>query len=1064
MKKLPILLRTVSKCMIAAMTLPVLMVGAAPLTTAHAEAAAEAEYEAKKAAYREKLKAEEVTTDDLLIGSWVSFYSFDVDSYEHQLDQMAAAGLNFNLFPRDFGSGKMFDAAYWADVEEQYARRNMVYCMNGGLSASELAQGVEFAAGKQHCVGYHVIDEPGGSALGQVGEVMRAYHEADPERYGFTNLLPSYAGSAWLGGTYREYVENYVAAVGAENLEYLSHDFYVFQAGGGVNSGIFADMEVMRAVAYENGKLKTHAFPQSTAWNGMRMPNINEMRWNVYAYLAYGFKALSWFNLVCPGNSDTEGEGFHDSLIYRDGTIRNPELFEAWSELNWEVRGLSSALMNLDTVHAYHTRDNVSGVELLPVDFFIQPTNSKADFVISFMEAKDGSEPYIMIFNKSTRRAATGNFELDLSCGLTGIEYLDPHTGEYIPMDISDGVLTDSYDIGEGKLYRLKGDIKLNEAAPEAPSVDLVGGVYQEPQTVTVTPPTEGATVVYTLDGSYPTAEATPYTTPITLGKAGETSVHTLRVATVRGNAISEVVTRHYVINGLAADGSNGSSLVDAPSDKISSTGEWHLSDGKLSLTGGAVAETLNPYLDTSASYENLRITADFRFDETCDKSASAGILLRAAEGEDYLYIKVSRTGKLTAWRNDQKVKLTETYAQSVKVSDGFDLTVTLAGKRLYIEANGQLAAEAILAEPMTAVHVGVNATEGGAFTAEHIYTMPEVAPAPELEVALVKLETSGGSVTVPKDTSREDVIALLDKTASGTDENGESATYDILWSLDELELSAPGLYTVKGYPVLSEDSLVVNPRGVAARATLRITYDPDRTELNAAISLMESLRAEDYSPDTWEAAEEAYRNALGLVEVDVPQNSVTVAAVFLMDRLNALDPVGIDFAALDAAVASLKARDLSSSAYTEESRAEAAQVLAEAEGFSRTGPVTQAAVDELTARVTAAEQGLAEADTSVVTETIESETAESEPVESATAEETTAESEPFESESVVEATNTETDSIAAEQELTAAAENTEAEPDENDVRGCGSALGGAALILATGAAGACALHKKKED
>ena len=48
------------------------------------------EYEAKKAAYRAKIMADDVTTDDLLIGSWVSFYSFDVDSYEYQLDQMAA--------------------------------------------------------------------------------------------------------------------------------------------------------------------------------------------------------------------------------------------------------------------------------------------------------------------------------------------------------------------------------------------------------------------------------------------------------------------------------------------------------------------------------------------------------------------------------------------------------------------------------------------------------------------------------------------------------------------------------------------------------------------------------------------------------------------------------------------------------------------------------------------------------------------------------------------------------------------------------------------------------------
>ena len=66
---------------------------------------ADGEYEAKKQAYREKLMADDVTSDDLLIGSWVSFYSFETDSYEYQLDQMAAAGLNFNIFPKHFGSG-----------------------------------------------------------------------------------------------------------------------------------------------------------------------------------------------------------------------------------------------------------------------------------------------------------------------------------------------------------------------------------------------------------------------------------------------------------------------------------------------------------------------------------------------------------------------------------------------------------------------------------------------------------------------------------------------------------------------------------------------------------------------------------------------------------------------------------------------------------------------------------------------------------------------------------------------------------------------------------------------
>ena len=310
-------LRTLCRILTALMLVSVLAIPAMALTAHAEETATDAEYEAKKQAYREKLMADDVTTDDLLIGSWVTFYSFEKDSYEYQLDQMAAAGLNFNMFPRDFGSGAMFDAEYWNNVEEQYAKRNMIYQMNGSMAEKNIAIGVEFAAGKEHCVGYHVVDEPTADKFPEIARLVKLYREADQTRYPMVNLFPSYAPEWALGGTYEQHVTNFVQTIGPESIEYLSHDYYPFRDGGVVLTDIFADMEVLRKVAYENGKLKTHAFPQSTAWNGTRMPTADEMRWNVYGYLAYGFKALSWFNLVCPGSSDTEGEGFNDSLIYR---------------------------------------------------------------------------------------------------------------------------------------------------------------------------------------------------------------------------------------------------------------------------------------------------------------------------------------------------------------------------------------------------------------------------------------------------------------------------------------------------------------------------------------------------------------------------------------------------------------------------------------------------------------------------------------------------------------------------------------------------------------------------
>ena len=391
-----------------------------------------------------------------LIGSWVSFYPFEKDSFEYQLDQMASAGINFNHFPKHFGWGEYDNPEYWNEIEEQYKKRNMFYHMYAPDSQNPtVIAGLTAIAssGKDHCIGYHVTDEPLAEQLDGVGAAVRAYRLADNQRFPLVNLLPSYAGEGALGGTYRDYLQRYIDVAGKDNVEYLSHDFYFISKNGtGGTKLLFQDMEAMRSVAYTNGRLKTHAFPQSTEWNGMRMPTADEMRWNLYAYLTYGFKALSWFNLVCPGASDSDGEGFTNSMIYRDGTIRDPELFAAFSDLNWEVRVLGDMLVTLDTVHAYHTDEDQPGVEHLPEDFILRP-NGTNKFVVSCMEHKENGDVYLMIFNKAFE--AVNRAVFTVGSDLKGMEYVNPHTGENEPIDLSEGTLTSDFLAGEGKLYKL---------------------------------------------------------------------------------------------------------------------------------------------------------------------------------------------------------------------------------------------------------------------------------------------------------------------------------------------------------------------------------------------------------------------------------------------------------------------------------------------------------------------------------------------------------------------------------------------------------------------------------
>ena len=85
-------------------------------------------------------------------------------------------------------------------------------------------------------------------------------------------------------------------------------------------------------------------------------------------------------------------------------------------------------------------------------------------------------------------------------------------------------------------------------AAVEAPSFNPDGGTYTEDQTVTITCATTGADIFYTLDGSDPTDESTPYSAPIVIS---ETT--TLKAIAYDGTNVSTITTATYTIETSTA-------------------------------------------------------------------------------------------------------------------------------------------------------------------------------------------------------------------------------------------------------------------------------------------------------------------------------------------------------------------------------------------------------------------------------------------------------------------------------------------------------------------------------
>ena len=75
-----------------------------------------------------------------------------------------------------------------------------------------------------------------------------------------------------------------------------------------------------------------------------RLPKINELRWLVFTTMAYGGRGISYFTYWGP-----ESYGG----LYQDG--KKSPLAGQVAELNAEIEKFGPALMELDSIGAYHT-------------------------------------------------------------------------------------------------------------------------------------------------------------------------------------------------------------------------------------------------------------------------------------------------------------------------------------------------------------------------------------------------------------------------------------------------------------------------------------------------------------------------------------------------------------------------------------------------------------------------------------------------------------------------------------------------------------------------------------
>ncbi len=384
-----------------------------------------------------------------LIGSWITYFDYAIMSQEEQMKRLVDLGINYQPFPYSWYQDETRDELDdWKEIDRLCRKYDVLYGMKVAAKTGD-EQAIfdrQLSIAKEmseNLIVYHLKDEPNWDEVAPLGAWIRRYGEADDRVAPTFNLHPSYAPTRMLGNSYRGYLQSVVDAAGKENVVYLSFDFYPFSKRR-TRMGMFEDLEDVRSVAWKNGKLKTHGFLQSCQWDGMRMPTADEIRWHAYAHLAYGFKALSYFNMVTPRYGS---EGFIDGLIGQDGSVKNEELLKQIGELNAELHAVGNQLFPMHAAHAYHTHAVAKEIELLPENYSIAPVDEDKKFIVTEFD----NEEYFMLFNNDFTQAFETEFIVK---GVTDLRVFNAKTQSYEACSFDGERLKVAFGRGEGLLFR----------------------------------------------------------------------------------------------------------------------------------------------------------------------------------------------------------------------------------------------------------------------------------------------------------------------------------------------------------------------------------------------------------------------------------------------------------------------------------------------------------------------------------------------------------------------------------------------------------------------------------
>lgn len=371
---------------------------------------------------------------------------------DEQYKLIADAGINWVM-----GAGE----ETLANVENQ--KRMLELCAKYGIgmtvsdgnfggslqrkTAEQIAAAVARYKNVPAAYGFYILDEP----LNPNG-YLDAYinlKKAAPEAYMHLNFLPS--GSYGSDAIYRAQMNDWarLTATAGYPLDYLIFDRYPFPLGQGTmdRKGFFQNVRACHDVGLKND-VKTGLYIQTVCQEvGFRRPTDSEIRYEMYASLAFGYKQLSFFTWFTPVNRN---EPFRDGIIAPDGTPNAH--YETVKTINHEILAIGETLVKCDALEVYFNGPDTYGQPSVPDDFFVQ-AEKKDTLILSFLRHKETGRNYLMVVNNDF--SAKQDIQLTFDKAITSLSEVSRVDGTLKPLTMNGQVLKLTLAAGDAMLMAL---------------------------------------------------------------------------------------------------------------------------------------------------------------------------------------------------------------------------------------------------------------------------------------------------------------------------------------------------------------------------------------------------------------------------------------------------------------------------------------------------------------------------------------------------------------------------------------------------------------------------------